>query len=101
MVNPTSQDLSLEKLHAGDRAEFARLVDAFSGPIYRLGIRMLGNAQDAEDILQNTFLNALTHLSEFEGRSQPRHLVISHRCQRSADADPAQEAGSEYRRYAG
>ena len=69
MVNPTSQDLSLEKLRAGDRAEFARLVDAFSGPIYRLGIRMLGNAQDAEDILQNTFLNALTHLSEFEGRS--------------------------------
>lgn len=69
MVNPTSQDLSLEKLRAGDRAEFACLVDAFSGPIYRLGIRMLGNAQDAEDILQNTFLNALTHLSEFEGRS--------------------------------
>jgi len=69
MINPTSQDLSLEKLRAGDRAEFARLVDAFSGPVYRLGMRMLGNAQDAEDILQNTFLNALTHLSAFEGRS--------------------------------
>ena len=69
MINPTPQDLSLEKLRARDRAEFARLVDAFSGPIYRLGMRMLGNAQDAEDILQNTFLNALTHLSEFEGRS--------------------------------
>ena len=69
MVNPTSQDLSLEKLRSGDRAEFARLVDAFSSPIYRLGLRMLGNAQDAEDILQNTFINALTHLSKFEGRS--------------------------------
>ena len=30
---------------------------------------MLGNEQDAEDILQNTFLNALTHLADFEGRS--------------------------------
>jgi RNA polymerase sigma-70 factor (ECF subfamily) len=30
---------------------------------------MLGNPQDAEDILQNTFLNALTHLPDFEGRS--------------------------------
>jgi len=69
MVNPTSQELSLEKLRAGDRAEFAHMVDAFSSPIYRLGLRMLGNAQDAEDVLQNTFLNALTHLSEFERRS--------------------------------
>ncbi len=69
MVNPTSQELSLEKLRRGDRAEFARMVDAFSVPVYRLGLRMLGNAQDAEDVLQNTFLNALTHLSEFEGRS--------------------------------
>jgi RNA polymerase sigma-70 factor (ECF subfamily) len=69
MVNLTSQELSLEKLRAGDRAEFARMVDAFSSPIYRLGLRMLGNPQDAEDILQNTFLNALTHLADFEGRS--------------------------------
>ncbi len=69
MVNPTPNGLSLERLQAGDRTEFARLVDAYSGPIYRLGLRMLGNPQDAEDVLQNTFLNALTHLSGFEGRS--------------------------------
>ena len=30
---------------------------------------MLGNPQDAEDVLQNTFLSALTHLRSFEGRS--------------------------------
>ena len=62
-------DISLEAIIAGNRAEFARLVDAYSSPIYRLGLRMLGNPQDAEDVLQNTFLNALTHLSSFEGRS--------------------------------
>ncbi len=62
-------EISLEALVAGDRAEFARLVDAYSSPIYRLGLRMLGNPQDAEDTLQNTFLNVLTHISEFEGRS--------------------------------
>lgn len=59
----------MEALRKGDRAEFARLVDAYSAPIYRLGLKMLGNAQDAEDVLQNTFLNALTHLKDFEGRS--------------------------------
>jgi RNA polymerase sigma-70 factor (ECF subfamily) len=62
-------EISLEALIAGDRAEFARLVDAYSSPIYRLGLRMLGNPQDAEDVLQNTFINALTHLPKFEGRS--------------------------------
>lgn len=62
-------NFSLDALRAGDRAEFARLVDVFSTPIYRLGLKMLGNAQDAEDVLQNTFLNALTHLADFEGRS--------------------------------
>ena len=62
-------EISLEALIAGDRAEFARLVDAYSSPIYRLGLRMLGNPQDAEDVLQNTFINALTHIQNFEGRS--------------------------------
>lgn len=64
-----SPEFSLDALRAGDRAEFARLVDAYSAPIYRLGLKMLGNPQDAEDVLQNTFLNALTHLADFEGRS--------------------------------
>jgi len=62
-------EISLEALIAGDRAEFARLVDSYSSSIYRLGLRMLGNPQDAEDILQNTFINALTHIKDFEGRS--------------------------------
>jgi RNA polymerase sigma-70 factor (ECF subfamily) len=70
MIELTSQpDISIVALRSGDRAEFARLVDAYSASIYRLGLRMLGNEQDAEDVLQNTFLSALTHLSSFEGRS--------------------------------
>lgn len=69
MIKTMPPEISLEALIAGNRAEFARLVDAYSGPIYRLGLRMLGNPQDAEDVLQNTFLNALMHISEFEGRS--------------------------------
>ncbi len=69
-MNKTMTDeISLEALIAGDRAEFARMVDVYSNPIYRLGLRMLSNSQDAEDVLQNTFLNALTHLPAFEGRS--------------------------------
>ncbi len=69
MIDEPNQDFSLEKLRQGDQDEFARLVETYSGPIYRLGLRMLANQPDAEDVLQNTFLNALTHLPEFEGRS--------------------------------
>ncbi len=69
MVENIIQNISIDMLRSGDRAEFARLVDTYSAPIYRLGLRMLGTEQDAEDVLQNTFLSALTHLSSFEGRS--------------------------------
>jgi RNA polymerase sigma-70 factor (ECF subfamily) len=69
MSNAETTEISIDALRRGDRAEFARMVDAYSAPIYRLGLKMLGNSQDAEDVLQNTFLNALTHLANFEGRS--------------------------------
>jgi RNA polymerase sigma-70 factor (ECF subfamily) len=63
------EDFSLEALRAGDRAEFARLVEAYSDVIYRLGIKMLGDPQDAEDVLQETFIKAFRHLKNFDGRS--------------------------------
>jgi RNA polymerase sigma-70 factor (ECF subfamily) len=62
--------LSIDALRSGDRAEFARLVDLYSGLIYRLGLRILGNEQDAEDVLQETFIKAYRALPGFEARSQ-------------------------------
>jgi RNA polymerase sigma-70 factor, ECF subfamily len=62
-------EISVEALRAGDREEFSRLVDVYSGPIYRLALKMLGIPTDAEDVLQNTFLKAFQHLKDFEGRS--------------------------------
>jgi RNA polymerase sigma-70 factor (ECF subfamily) len=64
-----SDDFSLERLQAGDRVEFARLVDTYYPLIYRLAIKMLGNAQDAEDILQETFIKTFQHIGTFDGRS--------------------------------
>ena len=64
-----TEDFSLEALRAGDRAEFARLVEAYSGVIYRLAIKMLENPQDAEDVLQETFIKAYRSLPNFDGRS--------------------------------
>jgi RNA polymerase sigma-70 factor, ECF subfamily len=69
MIENTGKEYSLEALRAGDKAEFARLVEAYSTPIYRLALKMLANPQEAEDVLQTTFLKAFQHLPEFEGRS--------------------------------
>jgi RNA polymerase sigma-70 factor, ECF subfamily len=64
------QEISINALRSGDRQEFARLVDAYSGPLHRLAAKMLGNEADADDVLQNTFLKAFQHIREFEGRSK-------------------------------
>ena len=69
MIEEQTRPISIEALRNGDRAEFSRLVDAYYNPIYRLALKMLGREQDAEDVLQTTFLKALQHIAEFEGRS--------------------------------
>jgi RNA polymerase sigma-70 factor, ECF subfamily len=65
-----SEALSLEALKAGDRAEFARMVETYYGVIYRLAFRMLNNPQDAEDILQETFIKAYRYIDGFDGRAK-------------------------------
>jgi len=72
MNNPDriEENFSLEALHNGDPAEFARLVDAYSGLVYRLALKILQNPQDAEDVLQETFIKAYKALSQFDGRSR-------------------------------
>lgn len=65
----TNPEFDIAALQNGDRAEFARMVEAYSGQIYRLALKMLQNQQDAEDILQETFIKAYNALPRFESRS--------------------------------
>lgn len=65
-----AEGFSLEKLQAGDPEEFSHLVDAYSSKIYRLATKMLNHEQDAEDVLQETFLKAYRGLKSFDGRSK-------------------------------
>jgi RNA polymerase sigma-70 factor (ECF subfamily) len=52
-----------------DRHAFGELVEKTSAKIYALGLRMLNNEQDAEDILQETYFKAFKALPNFEKRS--------------------------------
>jgi len=53
----------------GDRNAFRVLVDRHSRPVFRLAYRMTGNEQDAEDVVQETFLRAYKQIGQFDGRS--------------------------------
>ena len=44
-------------------------MEAYSGVIYRLALKMLESPQDAEDALQETFIKAYKGLAKFDGRS--------------------------------
>jgi RNA polymerase sigma-70 factor, ECF subfamily len=53
----------------GDSEAFRALVERHSRAVYRLAHRMTGSPQDAEDVVQETFLKAYKQLSRFESRA--------------------------------
>jgi RNA polymerase sigma-70 factor (ECF subfamily) len=59
----------IKKAKEGDREALAELVSTYSERIYNLALRILRNREDAEDILQETFLTVLQKLETFDGRS--------------------------------
>jgi len=50
----------------GDDLAFSRLVETYQKPVYNLCYRMLGNAGDAEDAAQESFLRAYRSLERFD-----------------------------------
>lgn len=69
ILQKNKDKISISRLQAGDQAEFAKLVETYSELIYRLAIKMLANEQDAEDVLQETFLKAFRSIQTFKGES--------------------------------
>ena len=53
----------------GNSEAFRALVERHSRAVYRLAHRMTGNAHDAEDVVQETFLRAYKQLGRFESRA--------------------------------
>ena len=50
----------------GNIVAFTQIVDTFQKPVYSLCYRMLGNAQDAEDAAQETFLRAYKSMHRYD-----------------------------------
>jgi RNA polymerase sigma-70 factor, ECF subfamily len=54
----------------GDGDAFRRVVERHSQELFRLAFRLTGNEDDAEDIVQETFLRAYRAFDRFENRAQ-------------------------------
>ena len=50
--------------------EFSDIVERYSDPAYRIALRMLQNAADAEDAVQEAFISAYRSFSNFKGQSK-------------------------------
>lgn len=59
----------VERVLAGDQDAFRLLVERHSRSLFRLAFRMTRNEQDAEEIVQDTFLRAYRKLDRFESRA--------------------------------
>ena len=66
----TSEAGLLAGLQAGDSAAYRRLVELNSANVYHVALKLLGDEQEAEDVLQETFLSAFRSIDRFEGRSK-------------------------------
>ncbi len=65
-------DNDSELVHAaqrGDQRAFAQLVEKYEARVYNLARKMMREPQDAEDVLQETFISVFRHLNDFQGDS--------------------------------
>jgi RNA polymerase sigma-70 factor (ECF subfamily) len=64
-----TEEFVLAQARAGNRDAFRALVERHSRAVFRVAYRVTGNEQDAEDVVQETFLKAYAELARFESRS--------------------------------
>ncbi len=81
MINLEPEVIS--QAQRGDTEAFTQMVEAYQRPVFNLCYRMLGDAEDAEDAAQETFLRVYDHLKRYDpGRSFATWLlaIAAHYC---------------------
>lgn len=79
-----SQAQLLRRIAAQDRHALGEFYDQTSGPLFSVAVRILGNVPDAEEVIQDVFVQIWTKASTFNPEiGQAFHWVLSllrHRC---------------------
>jgi len=69
-VGRDDESVLVSQAKAGNYDAFEALVNRYEKKIYRLGLNVTGNEEDAEDVLQETFLKAFQNLPRFREDSR-------------------------------
>src|ERR1700688_436717 len=64
------ESILVAQAREGDTQAFGTLVRRYEGKIFRLALHVTQNREDAEDVLQETFMKAYEHLDQFQGQSK-------------------------------
>ena len=59
-----------------ERSEYDRIVETYLDTVYRAALGFCGSVQDAEDIVQNTFLKLLLKAPEFQDEEHIRRWLL-------------------------
>jgi RNA polymerase sigma-70 factor (ECF subfamily) len=73
----------VQHARSGSEEAFTRLVEAYQDSVYNLAYRMLGDAAEAEDAAQETFVRLYTRLSTYDARRKFSSWLLSiasHHC---------------------
>lgn len=60
----------LQALHKGEQYACDDLVERYAGQVYGVALRLTGHPNEAEEILQETFIKACRAVKDFEGRAR-------------------------------
>lgn len=63
-------DLLIQRCLDGDTTAFGELVGLYQDRVFNSVCRLLGNAEDAQDVVQEAFILAYQSLNRFKGESQ-------------------------------
>ena len=70
MATLLSDDELLIRVRDGQLEFYEILIRRYNPRLFRLVYPILGNRSEAEDVIQETHLRALTHIHQFAGRSK-------------------------------
>lgn len=68
-MDASDRATALIRARQGDEDAFGALVQQHSRKVFQLAFRMMGNEQDAEDVVQESFLRAYRQLGRFQARA--------------------------------
>jgi RNA polymerase sigma-70 factor (ECF subfamily) len=76
LATDDTDHLLISQFKAGSMDAMEKIVERYEDQIFTFGLKMCGHLQDAEDIVQETFLNAFRYLKDFREETKLRNWLF-------------------------